>query len=666
MKYDPLNDNVDDVIISGGRRSGQDMESLRRYFLLFSIGVTALGLWSCQNSKPPAVIVIAIDDFSVDEVVCNQDQLETQASGWLKLCREFIRFTHAYTTSTMSVPALASLVTGLYPFQHGLRSNSGQNLKAEILTIPEEAVAHKWRTSFFSGGAPVFRKTGLHQGFEYFDDVWNISPTEVYKPFKRSLTDFKEWYKDDAEESPFLSFFYLPDLAFVTAETREDFNLSRATSFDAQLDELNGNLFSLFQFLEKTKRWKESTIIVVGLHGRSDEGRQKELKGNNLFGANTEVGLFIKPAQTDGYRRVAPLSNVAPLSIVAPPWKVDREVNLADVGKTIQEVIVGKVSPSRATAWPLLALGKDLISPVISDDKARPLLIESFWEPWVEHSNWNRAAIVTGHKLFAFNANPTPKVYNLLLDNYEMMPLRKSEYDPGYARSLSRELNKIGFDQGLKKSSAAKSARWKAQILQIPYALWIDSAASAELMMSIYRLHHDFPNQKEVIALTLRMAMESGDWQKVLGFAKEKNDNLLIQLALMHLSQRRSEPARQERGLISQEAGILPHKCFELAAKKEMTAKEIRNCEDPLFSRFLLEKIKNDPLREFERFYEISVLRETIRRYDLALEIRFDPRHLEASWPSLFEIFLALPENQKLRSQLFRKTQRKASPDEVL
>ncbi|MBL7669585.1 MAG: sulfatase-like hydrolase/transferase [Bdellovibrionaceae bacterium] len=652
MKYDPLNDNVDDVIISGGQRSGQDMESLRRCFLFFSIGVTSLGLWSCQNSKPPAVIVIAIDDFSVNEVVCNQEQLETQASGWLKVCREFIRFTHAYTTSTMTVPALASLVTGQYPFQHGLRYNSGQSLKAELLTIPEEAVAHQWRTSFFSGGAPVFRKTGLHQGFEYFDDVWSISPAEVHKPFKRSLTDFKEWYKDDAEENPFLAFFYIPDLAYVTAETREDFSLSRTTSFEAQLDELNGNLFSLFQFLENSKRWKETMIILVGLHGRSENGSQKTLKGNNLFSANTEVGLFIKPSQVDGYRRVA------------PPWKVDREVNLADVGKTIQEIIVGQRSLSQVAAWPVIALGKDLISPVISDYKPRPLLIESFWEPWVENSSWNRAAIVTSHRLYSFNAGLTPRVFNLLLDNYEVMPLRKSEYEVEYVKTLARELEKIGFDANGKKAMTGRLANWREEILQIPYTLWIDPTASMDLMKSIYRLRHDFPNQKEILALTLRMAMESGDWQTVLDLGSERNDTLLIQLARIHLSQGRINLSQMRPDAIS--LGTLPHKCFELAAKKDITAKEIRNCEDPLFSRFLLEKIKNDPLREFERFYEISVMRDAIRRYDLALGIRFDPRHLEASWPSLFEIFLALPENQKLRSQLFRKTQRKASADEVL
>jgi hypothetical protein len=630
------------------------MESLRGCFLFIFIGMTSFGLWSCQNSKPPAVIVIAIDDFSVNDVVCSQDQLESRPSGWLKLCRESIRFTHAYTTSTLSLPALASLVTGMYPFQHGLRYNSGQYLKPELRTISEEAVAKKWRTSFFSGGAPVFRKSGLHQGFEYFDDIWNVSPTEIYKTFKRSLVDFKDWYKDDVEDGPFLSFFYVPDLAYVTAEKREDFSLSRSTSFEAQLDELNSSLFGLFEFLEKSKRWKETTVIVVGLHGRpedggmadarSHDGGQTEIKGKNLFAANTEIGLFIKPAQADGYRR-----------LVAPPWKVDREVNLADVGKTIQEIITGEPSIGSEGVWPLISLQKDLVLPVLTDFKPRPLLIESQWDPWIENSAWDRAAIVANHKLYLFNSSHSGLVFNLLLDNYEALPLNVNEYKPEYAKGLKSELEKIGFDSSAKKKPVSRRESWRTRIFQIPYPLWIEFSASTELMKSIYKIHRDFPKQKEITALTLKLAIENGDWQMVQTLGIEQNDTLLMQLAQRNLSQ---EPLKS--------TGPLSHKCFELAASRGITLKEIRSCEDPLFSRFLLEKTKNDPLREFERFFEISVLREEIRKYDLALQLRFDPRHLEAQWPNLFDIFLALPENQKLRTQLLRKAQRKAFPGESL
>lgn len=606
------------------------MESLNRFFFIFSLVMTSFVLWSCQQVQYPAVVVVALDDFSVDDVVCNQDQLASERSGWFILCRDSVRFTHAYTTSTMSVPALASVLTGTYPYQHGLHTNSGQSLKPELETIAEEAVGKHWRTAFFSGGAPVFRKTGLHQGFESFDDIWNISPEELFKPFKQSVAGFREWSKDGMEHSPFLSVFYAPDLAYSTGDFRDEILLSKGSSFVSRLAQLDESLYELFQILEKSKRWKDSLVVVLGLHGRPKPQSLPRIKGANLSSGNLQVGLFIKPIQKGQLRT---------------PWTIDRPVNLADVGKSLQEIISGDRNPSMESAWPITSLNKDLQGPAGNGhSESRPLLIESFWEPWLGLAGWSRAAVVLDDQLWAFT--PQLKAYNLLLEFPESTALKASEIKRGKLESIKTQLAQIGFptrEIGSPPPAVGHSLDWRTRVLEIPYNLWIEASLRKDLLKRIVEIFADFPKQPEVAALALRIAIEVEDWTIVAKIGKERKDLFLENLALNQLQGSRRP---------------LQNVCFDLGAKKKLSAHDYRKCSDSMFNKYLIEKSKKDPLREFEKFYDIVILREAIRKTDLALQIRVDPKSLDVHWPSYFELFLTLPENQKLQSQLLRSVQR--------
>ncbi len=86
-------------------------------------------------------------------------------------------FEHVWTTAPLTVPAHASLLTGLLPPQHGLRSNHPAaplppQDKRPYNTLAEVFRAQGWRTAAFVS-ASVLRKerTGLDAGFEIYDDV---------------------------------------------------------------------------------------------------------------------------------------------------------------------------------------------------------------------------------------------------------------------------------------------------------------------------------------------------------------------------------------------------------------------------------------------------------------------------------------------------------------
>jgi arylsulfatase A-like enzyme len=89
-------------------------------------------------------------------------------------------FTNAISTTSSTTPSLASIHTGLYPFQHGIKSTYGFRLKASAITIAEILKDNGYST-FANVGGPLTSPTNLNRGFDHY----------VYRPAHLMLPIFK-------------------------------------------------------------------------------------------------------------------------------------------------------------------------------------------------------------------------------------------------------------------------------------------------------------------------------------------------------------------------------------------------------------------------------------------------------------------------------------------
>jgi hypothetical protein len=248
--------------------------------------VSVLG---CEfHDTKPSILVIAIDSMPYDSILCNDTHRD---AGFQNVCDEMARFTHAFTPSILGQSAMASLLTGLYPFDHGVRHNGDDAIPAYIETVAEVAVKNHYRTSFFSGGVPIFRKSGIQQGFEVFDDNIGIDKDRYYRPVMENFSTFLKWAKESRD--PFLSFIYLPDLQFPEFSTIDREGLARERSPVGQLSEIGESVDFLIREMKSKRIWNSTWVFVVGLNGVASESRKKELPGTNLFFENTRVTLCI-------------------------------------------------------------------------------------------------------------------------------------------------------------------------------------------------------------------------------------------------------------------------------------------------------------------------------------------------------------------------------------
>ncbi len=114
----------------------------------------------------PDVILVVLDTVRAD--FAPADATSPRPTPALRrLAAEGTRFTHAFSTTCWTVPAHASLFTGLIPSEHGATWAS-PSLPDTTVTLAERFSARGWRTGAFSANPWITPEFGFHQGFERF------------------------------------------------------------------------------------------------------------------------------------------------------------------------------------------------------------------------------------------------------------------------------------------------------------------------------------------------------------------------------------------------------------------------------------------------------------------------------------------------------------------
>src|SRR4029077_11306307 len=76
----------------------------------------------------------------------------------------------AYTVAPLTLPAHASLFTGLYPAETGVRTNRRGRLDDGLPTLAEVLRRQGYDTAAFVASFVLDRKFGLDRGFKTYDD----------------------------------------------------------------------------------------------------------------------------------------------------------------------------------------------------------------------------------------------------------------------------------------------------------------------------------------------------------------------------------------------------------------------------------------------------------------------------------------------------------------
>src|SRR5947207_15128070 len=116
------------------------------------------------------VVVVSIDTLRADHLPAyGYSQVETPSIDALQ--RDSILFENAYSHCPLTLPSHLSMLTGLLPAEHGVRSNLGYRFDG----VSHPTLARLLRARGYATGAAVSAyvlrgATGISESFDFFDD----------------------------------------------------------------------------------------------------------------------------------------------------------------------------------------------------------------------------------------------------------------------------------------------------------------------------------------------------------------------------------------------------------------------------------------------------------------------------------------------------------------
>ena len=235
-----------------------------------------------QGGRPPVLLLI-IDCLRADRAF---QQAELMPTGFLgSLARRGRVFTNAVTVAPTTTPAVASMLTGLYPFEHGLRGLLGFTLPDGIPTVP---VALRdvgyWTEADVTG--PLLPQLRLFRDFDDFR--WaNRKEATIHGPRGEALSARVHAFQTLGR--PWFSVFHVWDLhepRQIPGEFRG--RALSSTVYDRALAALDARLAELLP---------ESSLenVVVCLVG--DHGENLRLEPRGKIGMGFASLLWWKPTK---------------------------------------------------------------------------------------------------------------------------------------------------------------------------------------------------------------------------------------------------------------------------------------------------------------------------------------------------------------------------------
>lgn len=382
---------------------------MKRCGLPSMVGLLLLALCACGRggdglrvADGTPVVIVSIDTLRSDRLpIYGYRGVETPALD--AFARQAIVFEHAFTHVPLTLPAHASLLTGLLPPEHGVRDNVGYRLETERLPyLPRLLRQNGYRTGAAVSAFVMRGVSGLAEGFELYDDRiefggWALMGN-VQRPGRATLEPAVAWLREVAAE-PFFLFFHIyePHTPYHPAEP---FASRYPSPYDAEIATADQVVGELFAELERLGVWKQAMVIVLSDHGEGlgDHGDYEH--GPLLYREVLQIPLMLKlPGGERGGTRVA-----------APAQLID-----------VMPTLLGVLGLEASVELP----GSSLLD--LEKTGSRQLYAETYFPRL--HFGWSElTSLIEFPHHFIFG--PDPELYDLAVD-------------PGSTKNLVREQRRV-------------------------------------------------------------------------------------------------------------------------------------------------------------------------------------------------------------------------------
>ncbi len=268
--------------------------------------LVAGGLWFARRPAPssrPAVrpldlLVVTLDTTRADHLGC-YGYAPAKTRHLDQLAAEGVRFARAYASAPITLPAHASLFTGLYPFEHGVRNNGNFYLADRYPTLATSLHARGYRTAAFVSAFVLDRRYGLAHGFDLYDDHMEgaqrqVLTLEAERRGDRTALALSRWLEDVAPgDAPFFAWLHLYDPHEPYQAPGPFRGAVPGAPYDGEIAFADAAVASILDKLRQLGRLDNTLVAVVADHGESLGEHGEETHSMFVYEAAIRIPLIL-------------------------------------------------------------------------------------------------------------------------------------------------------------------------------------------------------------------------------------------------------------------------------------------------------------------------------------------------------------------------------------
>jgi choline-sulfatase len=401
------------------------------------VSILLLSCAACRRGDAPAVtnpsparppiVLITIDTLRADRLGAYGSSRGLTPS-LDAFAGEATRFTAAVSQVPLTLPSHATILTGLHPAHHGIRTNDGFRLAPTVPTLADSLKPIGYATAAFIGGYPLRGSSGLSRGFDRYDDAFLAAPGVTERSADAVMQSAAAWI-DANRAQPFFAWIHLFDPHSPYTPPAPFAAAHRDAPYDGEVAYTDAGVGRFLDRLRQLNLFAAAAIVIVADHGESLGDHGERTHGTFLYDATIRVPLLIKLPTV----RVTAFADAAPaakLDTAADRVRVvDVPVETADLAPTI--AAIARATLARGDGRSLLPLLAGA-----AGDPDRPAYAESYYQNVLLGWSPLRAVRTARWKLIEA---PRSELYDL-------------EHDPG--ESQNRVNERAALATGLQRALA--------------------------------------------------------------------------------------------------------------------------------------------------------------------------------------------------------------------
>jgi arylsulfatase A-like enzyme/tetratricopeptide (TPR) repeat protein len=378
---------------------------------------------------PWNVLLITLDTTRRDRFGCYGGS-SSVTPNLDRLAERGTLFENAISPVPVTLPAHATLLTGLDPQEHGVRNNGTYVLDSARVTLAEVLRSHGYATGATLGAFPVDARFGLNQGFDAYDDdfpaesrrrEWQTAQRRAAQVSRAALA----WIGAHRDR-PFFHWAHYFDPHF-PYEPPEPFAGKFPQPYDGEVAYVDAAVGQLLRGLDSLGVRRTTWILCVADHGEALGEHGENGHSMLVYAATQCVPCLLIPPEAGRGRAAESLRG----------RRVPEAIGLRDLAPTLVNALgLGRTE--------LPASGVSLLPWLVEGTRIPNVTYTETLVPFLEYG-WSELRGVRTSR-WSYVRAPRPELYDLVKDPGEATNL--SAREPEIAARLSAWCDRFAGAEG--------------------------------------------------------------------------------------------------------------------------------------------------------------------------------------------------------------------------